>query len=142
LQWREDLPDFSVQQLFGFLGRSLSLSEEEVFDGFESMAAAHQAQLHESGKLDLGALGILSRDADGAITFNARQMASAFQPLPAARVIRQGALHHMMVGDTEKTNAEMEAYFAGVPAEKDRWWWLPLAIGIVAVALIIWKRMG
>jgi hypothetical protein len=143
LHWQEEDDDFMQQPQMAFLAQKLDLSEEDVYEHFHEVAYLYQTKISNGEAIDLGALGQIRNDEQGKLKFVAPvESIRPFESLAAERVIRQGVAHQMVVGDNETTTTDMEAYFTDTPEEKDRWWWLPLTIGLIALALIVWKRIG
>ena len=77
---------------------------------------------------------------DGQTVFSPATLQTGFEPVAAERVIRESAVHQMLVGDVETTSTEMEAFYDQQEKATDRWWLLPMIVAAVAIALIIWAK--
>jgi hypothetical protein len=130
-----------IQHLVGFISVKKNIPEEEAFKMLEQYCSDAVNQLESSSKLPWSPLGIFETIDAKNIAFKANEITSGFSPLTSDRVIRAGASHEMLVGDTSTTNIEMEAFLAETEEATDRWWLLPLLLALGAIALIIWQKV-
>ena len=131
----ESLP---FQHLVGFIAVKQNISEEDAFELLQHYASDAFKQLEAKSQLSWEPVGIFEKIGESNISFQASDMITGFTPIVSDRVIREGASHDMMVGDTATTNIEMEALLAEKEEATDRWWLLPLLIALGAIALIVW----
>jgi hypothetical protein len=131
----ESLP---LQHLVGFIAVKKNVGEEDAFDMLQQYATDASAQLHATARLSWLPIGTFIKNSDTDIAFQTAELVNGFNPLETDRVIREGASHNIMVGDTATTTTQMEAYLAETEEATDRWWLLPVLIALCAVALIIW----
>ncbi len=135
----------SLQPLMAFLSHHLKIAEENAISLYEAFCNQLQEDLSEKKRVSWKNLGVFQKDAIGAIIFQQdAKLANYNQPVQAERIIREGAIHNMMVGTTETTNTamiEMLSEYTGHPV-KERWWVPALIIGIASLVLIFLKKMN
>src|SRR5258705_12176262 len=70
-------------------------------------------------------VGELKKDHEGNILFESSLGNPFFlQPVPARKVIHPDAKHLLLVGDTERTNVEMNEMLHHEEERKsEKWWW-------------------
>jgi hypothetical protein len=134
----EEGESFPLQHLIGFIAVKKNVAEEDAFEMLQQYASDASAQLHANARLSWLPIGTFIKNNGTDITFQIAELVNGFAPLDTERVIREGASHNMMVGDTETTTTQMEAYLAETEEATDRWWLLPVLIALGAVALIVW----
>lgn len=131
----------SLQRLTGHVALWQNLTEEEAFDEVQAFGRRIKTQLETIGSAAVGACGQL-QSTEQELRFEPSATTVWLAPLPAERVIREGASHQMLVGDQQTTTAEMEAYLAEEePVAVDRWWLWPAILAAIALALIVWRRV-
>lgn len=131
----------SLQRLTGHVALWQNLTEEEAYDEVQAYGWRIKTQLENTGSAAIGACGRLQA-GEPELRFEQSAAVLWLAPLPAERVIREGASHQMLVGDQQTTTAEMEAYLAEEePVAVDRWWLWPAILAAIALALIVWRRV-
>lgn len=137
--------DTSIAQgLISFVASKLNIAAESAGLLCDSFCKKILDDINEQGHFTWPQFGVFEREISGNIVFKADDaLASVNKPVPAARVVRQGKMHAMVVGDNETTSTQMQEYFAGQDEVKpaSRWWIPALVIGVVAVVLILLKKM-
>jgi len=129
----------SMQPLVRFVAQQLQSTEEEAFEKVMHWQQLTAEQLQQGDAVAIGAFGTLQQH-DGQIVFSPATLQTGFEPVAAERVIRESAVHQMLVGDVETTSTEMEAFYDQQEKATDRWWLLPMIVAAVAIALIIWAK--
>ncbi len=131
--WDEALIEFVAHHK----NMSTSLATEEMHYYIDRLKAnlAHRDTLHFSGigSLQKNEIGVLefSRDVNGL---------KMFAPAPAERVIREGAVHQMLVGEREtNTMAMSEMLNEELPKQREWWWIVALIIAIASIIMIVLK---
>jgi hypothetical protein len=85
-------------------------------------------------------VGSLKKDPEGNVHFESSIGNPLFLlPVPALRVIHPDARHTLLVGDTERTNFEMNQWLQEEESEgkKDRWWVYALILGVVSLLILL-----
>lgn len=112
-------------------GRDNNLSTD-----FLELSNFIKTKLTEEGTYLLNGIGTFTRQGEAEVQFTPVVIDPAFTPdVEAVRVIRQDAIHEILVGDQQTTNTEMIDYFNEKTPLFDRWWvW---AIVLSAIGLIL-----
>ena len=135
--------DLPSQEVVGYLAQKLDVPEEEAFDLWMRYISNLKNGLSQNRRFQWMPLGDFHLDSvEGSIHFITANPPFKVAPLPAERVVREGASHAITVGDTETTNIEMQAYFTEEPPRTSSWWWWPLGIALAALAAIAFKKLG
>lgn len=108
------------------------------FNEFSAISQLIKDELDRSGVVEITGLGSFTKDASGAVHFEAFPMNEDFlQPVTAEKVIHKDAEHSILVGDKETTNVEMNEYYNEEVVEaKNKWWVWAIALGAVGIAAI------
>lgn len=125
---------------FQWLGAHYGIGERDAVIRFNDFLFGLKNRLSAGDTLQWSGVGILGKDPDGAIRFDADPKEySPGAAVSAVMVLRQNAAHTVLVGDTEKTSEEIKA-LAEEPVEtgRSRWWIAALAAGILSAAFIAW----
>jgi hypothetical protein len=129
----------SMQPLVRFVAQQMQQSEEEACENVMQWQKETSLQLQQGEAVAIGIFGTLQQQ-DGQIVFSPATLQTGFEPIAAERVIRESAVHQMLVGDVETNSTEMEAYYDQQEKATDRWWLLPVIVAVVAIALIVWAK--
>jgi hypothetical protein len=129
----------SMQPLVRFVAQQLQSTEEEAFEKVMLWQNETAQQLQQGDAVAIGAFGTLHQQ-DNQVVFLPATLQTGFESIAAERVIREGAVHQMVVGDVETNSTKMEAYYGQEEKATDRWWLLPMIVAAVAIALIIWAK--
>lgn len=129
----------SLQPLVRFVAQHQQLAEEDAYETVMQWQQQMLQQLQQGEAVAIGSFGSLQQH-NNELHFTPAQMQPGFASIAAERVIREGAVHQMVVGDVETTSSEMEAYYDQQEKATDRWWLLPLIVAAVAIALIVWAK--
>jgi hypothetical protein len=79
-------------------------------------------KLDKDGSISIDGVGTFTKVTNGLINFSAISLDSNFiQAVRAEKVIRQEAVHEILVGDQQSTNIEMEEYFNNNKSTLERW---------------------
>ena len=130
-----DSPD---KDLFAYLSAQQNISDYEALRQYNDFAYSLRDRLNYSREASWEGLGTLIKDDMGEIHFESSISNPSFlQPVPAEKVVRANAKHMLLVGDRERSNSEMNEWFAEEPVHGNRLWWMVALIGGIAAALII-----
>ena len=130
-----DSPD---KDLFTYLSVQQNISDFEALRQYNDFAFSLRDRLNYSREAPWEGLGTLIKDDMGEIHFESSIPNPTFlQPVPAEKVVRANAKHMLLVGDRERSNSEMNEWFAEEPVHGNRLWWLVALIGGIAATLVI-----
>jgi hypothetical protein len=133
-----DSPD---RELFAYLADQQNVADFEAIKSYTEFSFELRDQINREQSLRWEGVGELKKDPDGNIAFESSLGNPIFmQPVLAKKVIHPDAKHVLLVGDTERTNVEMNQWLnhEEPSAEKrDLWWVYALVIGIVAVIILL-----
>ncbi len=133
------------KRFFNWLSDQLTLSYHEAIVQFNGFAIDLKNHVLSGNKVMWNDVGTLSKGKPGEIKFEPVLKQSIFdKPVSAVRVIRENAVHHIRVGEEEKTSAEMNEWLH--PSEKEKsYWWAPALIAAIVlfiIAGIYFSQMG
>lgn len=129
-----DAPD---KDFFSFLSQQKNIADYEAIRWYNEWAYDLRNQIRTDNPVKLDKIGVLTKDLNGEIQFEALSpIESYLSPVAAVRVIRSHAKHTFRVGDRE-VSAELagENSQAGISVEKESWW--IYALVLAAIALIV-----
>lgn len=129
----------SMQPLVRFVAQQLHLSEEDAFEKVMLWQKETAQQLQQGNDVAIGVFGTLKRQ-NNQVVFSATHLPTGFEVLAKERVVREGAVHHMLVGDVATNSTAMEAFYDQKEKATDRWWLLPVIVATIAILLIFWAK--
>jgi hypothetical protein len=130
-----DSPD---KDLFTYLSAQQNISDYEALRQYNDFAFSLRDHLNYSREVSWEGLGTLIKNDMGDIHFESSMPNPAFlQAVPAEKVVRANAKHMLLVGDRERSNSEMNEWFAEEPIHGNRLWWLVALIGGIAAVMVI-----
>ncbi len=142
-------PQTSVadNRMYTFISQEQKIDETEAFSRYNDFVNRLKEKLRENTRAELPGMGVLSQNAEGKLYFNATiQLNDYFPPANADRVIRENAEHHVLVGDTSRTNIQMKEMLVEDVQEtsqaKDRWWVFAIALGLIGIASIVYYYLN
>jgi len=130
------------RKVFSWIAVSYGLTEREAVARFNDFLFELREQLNAGKKLIWSGIGTLEKDADGEVKFNGDNNELPWlRQTVAKKVIRENAEHTMLVGETEKTSAQMSEILLNPKSVKDKhayWWVWPLAVIIAIFIFLGW----
>jgi hypothetical protein len=139
-----DAPD---KDFFSFLAAEKNIPDYEAIKWYNEFSHDLRNRIKQEEKVKWDDVGFLKKDYAGNVVFeSAPQNPEFLKPVQANMVIRKDAQHHLLVGDKEITNYEMNEWLH--PPDKPKpqeIWWVPallLAIAILVVLLFHFSSNG
>jgi hypothetical protein len=132
-----DSPD---RQFFNFLATQQQIADYEALRLYNDFSYQVKEKINQNEAVTWDGVGVLKKDTDGNIVFESAMNNPAFmQPVPARKVIRPDARHVLLVGDTERTSTEMNAWLNQEQqlVRKRPWWIYALVVGILSVLALV-----
>jgi nucleoid DNA-binding protein len=130
------------RKLFSWIADNYGLTDKEAIIRFNEFLFELRKELDAGKKIVWSGIGTLEKDAGGEIKFNGDKNALPWlQQTVAKKVIRENAEHTMLVGETEKTSAQMSEILLNPRSIKDKrayWWVWPLAVIIAIFIFLGW----
>jgi hypothetical protein len=133
-----DAPD---KEFFSYIASQRDILDYEAIKWYNEFSFELRNRIRTEEQVKWDGVGVLKKDGSGSVVFESTGGNTLFMvPTPAMRVNRQGAQHTLLVGDTERTNVEMNEWLLeeGVSRKKGSWWIIALVLGIVALAILGW----
>lgn len=136
-------PSLTDNRIYTFISREQKIDESEAVSRYYNFAHKLKENLTEHNTVELPGIGVLSQNAEGGLYFKAiSQINDYFPPAGAERVLRENTEHHVLVGDSKRTNREMKNMLVNEPEvasqTKDHWWIFAIALGIIGIATIVY----
>jgi CCDC81-like prokaryotic HU domain 1 len=132
-----DAPD---KEFFSYLGTQQNMADYEAIRWYTEFSFELREKINLHGKMEWVGVGELKKDDEGNVVFESSLGNPSFlQPVSARKVIHPDAKHVLLVGDTERTNFEMNEWLQhdSEKDKKDRWWLYALIIGAIALLILI-----
>ena len=130
------------RRVFSWIAVNYGLTEREAVIRFNDFLFELKKELDAGKKIVWSGIGTLGKDAGGEIKFNSdKNELPWLQQTFAKKVIRENAEHTMLVGETEKTSAQMSEILLNPRSVKDKrayWWVWPLAVIIAIFIFLGW----
>ena len=130
------------RKVFSWIAVSYGLTERDAIIRFNDFLFELRKELDAGKKIVWSGIGTLEKDGDGDIKFAGDKNGLPWlQQTVAKKVIRGNAEHTMLVGETEKTSAQMSEILLNPRSIKDKrayWWVWPLAVIIAIFIFLGW----
>lgn len=141
----------SDEQFEHWLQKELNVDREEVKKLQQNFSTEFQRTLSEKGEMVLNGLGLFTKDEQKLLHFSSLYEAVKGNPVTAEKIIRKNTSHSILVGEQEKTSAEMtELLTAAKRKPLNLWWMIVLALFLSALIAILffanyspqWSKQG
>jgi nucleoid DNA-binding protein len=130
------------RKVFSWIAVNYGLTEREAVIRFNDFLFELKKELDAGKKIIWSRIGTLEKDTDGELKFNGDTNGLPWLLQTAAKkVIRENAEHTMLVGETERTSAQMSEILLNPRSVKDKrayWWVWPLAVIIAIFIFLGW----
>jgi hypothetical protein len=133
--------DSGSGKLFSWLATDLNVSESEAGIQFNHFVSGLNEQINEGEKVFWNKVGIFYKGITGQIEFENLQHGLNFnKPVLANKIIRLKEEHLILVGEQEKSSAQVTEMLLSKSAQKKsmRWWVFPLAIIVLSIMFLGW----
>lgn len=133
-----DAPD---REFFSYLSSQQKIPDYEALRLYSEFSYVLREKINREEHVNWEGVGELKKNAEGSIVFESTLGNPFFlQPVPARKVVRSNAQHVLLVGDTERTNVEMNEWLQQeeAPRKKATWWIYALIIGAIAISIVIY----
>ena len=135
----ESKNDKPSRKLFDWLSSSLNITEWDAIKSVNDFSFDLKKKLSENGEVYWQNVGVIRRNNNGDLKIIHQNIElKSEQPVTAEKVIRVKAEHTVLVGEREKTSAEMEEYFAESPAKKNYTWVIAVILIVLAIMFVGW----
>ena len=135
----ESKNDKPSRKLFDWLSSSLNITEWDAIKSVNDFSFGLKKKLSENGEVNWQNVCMIRRDNNGDLQLIHQNIEfKSEQPVTAEKVIRVKAEHTVLVGEREKTSAEMEEYFAESPAKKNYTWVIAVILIVLAIMFVGW----
>jgi hypothetical protein len=129
--------------MYTFIAKEEKIDEPEAVSRFNDFGNEIQKSLKEHNVAELPGLGVISQSDEGKMFFKSTNILKEYFPdVAAERILREHAEHPVLVGDLNRTNAEMKEALAEdirkSSGSKDNWWIFAVALGIIGIATIVY----
>jgi hypothetical protein len=94
--------------------------------------------ISNGNKIEWSGIGVLSKGVGGKIKFLNEELPSIEKIIPAEKIIREKAEHSVLVGERERTSAEMTEFLNQPDAKRNLWWIFPFALVLLSFVFIGW----
>ncbi len=135
-----------MQPLMGYLAKTTGEPEEDCFENLNAFTEKIKLSLDSTGSFDWPRLGTLQIGQDNRILFEPEPALENYTPaIHAPRIVHEGKVHQMLVGDQETDSGTMQNYLHEAEmteteetTEPKKLWWIPALIGgIIGLVLIV-----
>ncbi|HTQ28204.1 MAG TPA: hypothetical protein VMI35_08755 [Puia sp.] len=132
-----DAPD---KEFFSYLATEKNMADFEAIRWYTEFSFELREKIHYQGSLAWDGVGELKRDEEGNVVLESSLGNPFFlQPVQARKVIHPDAKHVLLVGDTERTNFEMNQWLQQDEEQetRDRWWLYAIILGAIALLVLL-----
>jgi hypothetical protein len=136
-------PSLVDKGMYTFISREQKIDESEAVRRYYIFANKLRENLIEHKSAEVPGMGVLSQNEEGQLFFKGTfPLDNYFPPAAAERVVRENTEHHILVGETRRTNTQMKEMLSdeGEPASqaRDYWWVFAIALGVIGIATIVY----
>jgi hypothetical protein len=125
-------------KFYSWLAAAVNISEKEAIIRFNDFIFDLRRQLNEETKVDWKGMGTISKGPGGSIRFVKEERKHFLRSVPAEKIIREKTEHAVLVGERERSSAEMMEYFSNPTEKKNYWWLLPLSAVLLTFMFTGW----
>jgi len=132
-----DSPD---RQFYSFIASQQDIADFDALRMYNDFAYDLKERINNEEHFSWDGIGVLKKDQDGNIVFETAFSGPPFyQAIPAHKVIHPDAQHVLLVGDTERTNVEMNEWLQQEQGKRTMksWWIYALVVAIIALLIIL-----
>ena len=132
-----DAPD---KDFFSYLAAEKNIADYEAIKWYNEFSYELRNRIKQEDKVKWDDVGVLRKDYAGNIIFESSSGAARFlKPVSANSIIRKDAQHHLLVGDKETNNNEMNEWLhpGQETKKKETWWVYALVIGLAALLVLL-----
>jgi hypothetical protein len=124
--------------MYNWLSSTLGISEQDATTRLNELAVSLKERILAGDRYNWAGIGTFSKGMAGEIRFeSAVRDLPAGQPVPAIKVIREHAQHAILVGEQEKSSAEMVEMLAPGDTRRFPWWAAAVALILLCVVFIV-----
>jgi len=132
-----DTPD---KEFFSYLSYERGIPDYEAIQLYNQFAQDLRTAIKQEDKAEWQDVGVFTKNSSGDIVFESQDsLSSLYAPVPAVRVVRDNAIHAMLVGDHEKTTIEMTGLLNEEKIDKPvivKKTWLVIALIVFVIAML------
>jgi CCDC81-like prokaryotic HU domain 2 len=131
--------DTPSKKMFSWLAGALHISDWEAVKQVNEFSFDIKKRLQAGKQVELKGVGALQTGLSGELKFEPVIKEFVFDgPVTAEKVLRENAQHTMLVGEQERTSAEMTELLSVGETQKDRSWIVAALLALLAVIFIGW----
>lgn len=131
--------DKPSKRLFDWLSSSHGITEWEAIKSVNDFSFELKKRISEAGEMNWENVGVFSRDNAGHLKLTSASInLLSDQPVTAEKMLREKAEHTVLVGEQEKTSAEMEEFFAESSSKRDYLWLIAVALTVLSLLFAGW----
>lgn len=129
------------ESVIHFIARKKNIPFTEAKEMLGNFCGNLKTSLDNSEEIKFPGIGVLKNDSSGLLQLETEiNDTLLLKPIIAERIIRKDAEHTILVGDTEKTNFQMNELLHGEEAATNaKWWAWAAALFIFAAGLILYS---
>ena len=121
-----------------WIATALNITEKEAVIRVNDFVFDFKKNISIGNKIEWSGIGVLSKGLGGKIKFLNEELPSIEKTISAEKIIRERAEHSVLVGEWERTSAEMTEYLNQPDIKRNLWWIFPLALVLVSFVFIGW----
>jgi nucleoid DNA-binding protein len=129
--------DKADENFYLFLSKETGVDETDAYGNFNNFLQQLKDELERERVVILEGIGTLTKNALGYSFVASETVQKYFPDLHAERIIREDAQHTVMVGERERTSAEMHKHFQNRDVKEEKWMVSALILGVIGVAAIV-----
>ena len=130
--------DKAPHKFYTWIAAAFNISENEAVIKFNEFLYEMKNKINSGTAIEWSGFGVLKKGLGGGINFTGQAIESVEKAVPAQKIIRENAEHSVLVGERERTSAEMSEFLNQPDAKRSLWWVLPVAAALLAFIFIAW----
>ena len=125
-------------KFYVWIAAAFKISENEAVIKFNDFLYELKNKISSGNTIEWNGFGVLRKGLAGSIHFAGQAIESVEKDVPAQKIIREKAEHSVLVGERERSSAEMSEFLSKPDAKRSLWWVLPVAAALLAFVFIAW----
>ena len=125
-------------KFYTWIAAAFDISEKEAVIKFNDFLYELKNKISSCTTVEWSGLATLRKGLGGSIHFTGQAIESVEKDVPAQKIIREKSEHSVLVGERERSSAEMSEFLNQPDAKRSLWWVLPVAAALLAFVFIAW----
>lgn len=132
-------PAVADTNFYSFVSHEQNIEEETAIKNVDEFTLSLKHYISANTSVQLPGVGLLTKNEVGELEFAPlNTLQNYFPNVTAEKVIRPDAQHDILVGDTSRTNTEMQEMLTSSKKVKDYWWVFAIILAFIGIAALVY----